>query len=47
MVENGREWIAHQGTRAHKRMASKAMRKPQDTEGCGFTKKNKTITELL
>ncbi|KAF8226221.1 hypothetical protein L208DRAFT_377384 [Tricholoma matsutake] len=24
MVEQGQEWIAHQSTRAHKRMASKA-----------------------
>jgi len=49
MVENGREWVAHQRTRAHKHMASKATRKLQDPEGRSVveTKGNEMITELV
>jgi hypothetical protein len=49
MVEEGREWITHQNTRAHKSMASKARREPYGTEGHSLveTKKNETIAKLI
>ena len=32
MVEEGREWVAHQNSRAHKNMASKARREEHGAE---------------
>jgi len=43
MVEEGREWIAHQNSRAHKSMASKARREHGAESSVVETKKNEMI----